>query len=188
MKKIAISGIAGSFSEEAARKYLADEKIEAEITYAVSARGTFEAVTTGAADLGLIPIENSNGGIVLETVYAAGDFMWHLEKIIEIDVQQNLLTLPGVEREQISKIVSHHQALAQCKFYLRRDWAGKDLIEYADTALAARDLAEGKLTPDTAVIASRAAADLYGLNILEPSVQDLKFNFTAFMVISKHKG
>jgi prephenate dehydratase len=185
--KIAISGIAGSFSEEAANKYLADTKLAADIIYAVSARGTFEAVTNGRADLGLIPIENSNGGIVLETVYAMGDYIWHLETTFEIDVQQNLLALPGTRRENIRRIVSHHQALAQCKFYLRREWPDTELIEYADTALAAKDLTEGKLSADTAVIASRTAADLYQLDVLEQGIQDLKFNFTAFMVISKHK-
>jgi prephenate dehydratase len=185
--RIAISGIAGSFSEEAARKYLDEADMDAEIVYAVSARGTFETVTGGSAEYGLVPLENSNGGIVLETVYAMADFTWHIERILEIDVQQNLIAAPGVKRDKITAVVSHHQALAQCKFYLRSDFPDTPLEEYADTALAARDLAEGKLPRTTAVIASRAAAELYHLPILEPGIQDLKFNFTSFMAISPHR-
>jgi prephenate dehydratase len=183
---IAISGIAGSFSEEAAQKFLSDAKIQAEIVYATTARDTFESVASGTTKYGLVPLENSNGGIVLETVQAAADYLYHIEKIFEIDVQQNLIVLPGTKREDITKIVSHHQALAQCKFYLRRDWPKAQHIEYADTALAAKDLAAGSLDAHTAVIAARAAARLYKLEILEPSIQDLKFNYTSFMVITKH--
>jgi prephenate dehydratase len=185
---IAISGIAGSFSEEAARKFIAARHLDAEIVYAVTARDTFEAVSSGRTALGLVPLENSNGGIVLETVKAAADYLYHIEKIFEIDVHQNLIVLPGTQRDSIKKIVSHHQALAQCKFYLRRQWPAAEHIEYADTALAAKDLAAGTLSADTAIIASLAAAELYHLEVLEPSCQDLKFNYTSFMAISKHTG
>lgn len=183
---IAISGIAGSFSEEAARKFLHDSRLEGDIVYATTARNTFEAVASGRTNYGLIPLENSNGGIVLETVYGAADYLYHIEKILEIDVHQNLIVIPGTSRSNIKKIVSHQQALAQCKFYLKRDWPAVEHLEYADTALAAKDLAEGTLSPDTAIIASAAAAELYKLTILEPSIQDLKFNYTSFMAITAH--
>ena len=184
---IAISGIAGSFSEEAARTYLRRSDRKAKIVHAVTARDTFKAAASGDTDLGLVPLENSNGGIVIETVYAAADYLYHIEQILEIDVQQNLIVLPGTPTEAITQIVSHHQALAQCKFYLRRKWPTIEHVEYADTALAAKDLATGKLPPTTAVIASETAANLYQIEILEPSIQDLKFNFTSFMIISMHK-
>jgi len=185
--QIAISGIAGSFSEEAAQKFLSEAKVIANIAYATTACATFESVATGKTQYGLVPLENSNGGIVLETVSAAADFLYHIERIFEIDVQQNLIVKPGVSRDHIKTIVSHHQALAQCKFYLRRNWPAAEHIEYADTALAAKDLAAGRLPADAGIIASRAAAELYKLKILEPSIQDLKFNFTSFMAISKHQ-
>lgn len=186
LPKIAISGIAGSFSEEAAAKFMRVESLQAETVYATTARDTMEMVATGKVQYGVVPLENSNGGIVVETVYASADFLYHIEGILEIDVHQNLIVKSGTKREGIQKIVSHHQALAQCKFYLRRSWPKIEHVEYADTALAAKDLAEGKLEPNVAVIASATAAKLYGLEILEPSIQDLKFNFTSFMIISKH--
>lgn len=185
--KVAISGIAGSFSEEAARKFLADANLTANVVYATTAHATFESVAAGKTQYGLVPLENSNGGIVLETVYAAADFLYHIDRIFEIDVQQNLIVLPGTTRRQVTAIVSHHQALAQCKFYLRRHWPAAEHIEYADTALAAKDLATGKLSVGTAIIASRTAAELYKLEVLESSIQDLKFNFTSFMAISQHE-
>ncbi|HEY6736796.1 MAG TPA: prephenate dehydratase domain-containing protein [Candidatus Saccharimonadia bacterium] len=185
--KVAISGIAGSFSEEAAGKFLRDAELDgAKVIYATTARNTFDAVAKGHVEYGLVPLENSNGGIVIETVYAAADYLYKIERILEIDVHQNLIVLPGTKRQDITQIVSHHQGLAQCKFYLRRDWPAIEHVEYADTALAAHDLAKGKLPKTAAAIASAAAAKLYDLEILEPSIQDLKFNFTSFMVITQH--
>ncbi len=69
--------------------------------------------------------------------------------------------------------------------YLKRKWSGVELAEYEDTAKAAADLASGVLPPTTAVIASKRAAELYGLDLIEESVQDLKFNYTSFVVAER---
>ena len=69
--------------------------------------------------------------------------------------------------------------------YLKRKWGGVELEEYADTAKAAEDLAGGVLPKTTAVIASKKAAEVYGLEILEESIQDLKFNYTSFVAAKK---
>ncbi|HSH31523.1 MAG TPA: prephenate dehydratase domain-containing protein [Candidatus Saccharimonadales bacterium] len=182
---IAISGIKGSFSEEAAGKFLQDQHLDGQIIYATTADTTFKTVLDGRAEYGLVPLENSNGGIVYETVYAMAKYTFTIKAIFEIDVQQNLIVRPGTRREDVRQIVSHQQALAQCRFYLKRGWQGVDMIEYADTALAAKDLADGNLEGNTAVIASKAAAKLFELEILEPSIQDLKFNFTAFLAFTR---
>lgn len=71
--------------------------------------------------------------------------------------------------------------------YLKRMWPTTDLAPYADTALAAKDLAEGVLPKTTAVIASARAAELYGLDILDEKIQDMKFNYTVF-VAAKRKN
>lgn len=182
---IAIAGIAGSFSEEAAHKYLEQNNLEGQINYATTADQTFQEVIAGRAVYGLVPIENSVGGMVYETIYAMAKYTFTIVTILQIDVQQNLLALSGTSIDSITQVVSHPQALAQCRHYLKRRWGSADLQEYADTALAAKDLHEGKLSPTTAVIASRGAATLYGLDILETSIQDLKFNITAFLVFTK---
>ena len=105
--------------------------------------------------------------------------------MFEIDIHQNLLAAKDAKRGDIRTITSHEQALRQCSAYLKREWPQAVLQEYEDTAKAAEDLAAGKLSKTTAVIASRAAADVYGLQILEESIQDLKENFTSFIVASR---
>lgn len=182
--KIALAGIEGSFSEEAALTYARKKGYEPELVYAVTAADCFGAVLKDqTADLGVVALENSNGGVVHETVYAMAQYLFSIEEIFEIDVRQNLMVKPGTNPGDVTLITSHPQALAQCKMYLKRKWSGVDLKEHADTALAAKDLAEGKLPSTAAVIASSRAADLFELEILEPNVQDLKFNFTSFLAI-----
>lgn len=184
--RIGIMGAAGSFSEEAARKYIEKESIaNAEIQYLVSAEKVLTSLEAGESELGIFPIENSNGGIVIEAVHAMASHRFKVKTLFEIDVHQNLMVKKGVNPDQITAITSHDQALKQCRMYLKRKWPGIDLQEYADTAKAAEDLAKGILPETTAVIASKAAAELYGLDIIEESVQDLKFNYTSFLVAER---
>jgi len=184
--RIGISGVEGSFSEEAARTYCRKESIvDFDIAYLISVDGVLAALEAGDIDTGIFPIENSNGGIVIEAVYAMAAHRFTVEKLFEIDVHQNLLVKKGTNPDQITSITSHDQALKQCRMYLKRKWPGIDLTEYADTAKAAKDLAEGTLLATTAVVASKAAAQRYGLDIFEESIQDLKFNYTSFVVAKK---
>jgi len=186
--KIGISGAPGSFSEEAARTYAKKAGIETyELSYLISAENVLSAVENGEIDRGVFPIENSNGGIVIEAVYAMAKHNFEIEKLFEIEVHHNLLVKKGATAESITAITSHDQAIKQCRMYLKRKWPMIDIQEYPDTAKAAKDLAEGTLPPTTAAIASRAAAELYGLDILEESIQDLKFNYTAFLTIKKRE-
>jgi len=185
--KIGISGAKGSFSEEAAREYvkkwLKDRDFEP--IYLISAENVLSAVENGEVDMGVFPIENSNGGIVLEAVYAMSKHVFSIKKIFDIDIRQNLLVKKGTAAEKIKTVTSHEQALKQCKAYLKRKWPKAKLEEYPDTAKAAQDLASGELPATTAVIASRTAAEIYGLKLLEESIQDLKVNFTTFIVAEK---
>lgn len=184
--KIGLSGAEGSFSEEAARFYAEKEGIaDAEFLFLVSVEGVLAAIEAGEIDLGIFPIENSNGGVVIEAVHAMAKHRFSIKKLFEIVVHQNLLALPGVTREEIATITSHDQALKQCRMYLKRQWPSVELVEYEDTAKAAADLSSGALAGTTAAIASRGAAKLYGLSILEESIQDLKFNYTTFIAATK---
>lgn len=182
---IALSGVPGSFSEEAAHKFMLDHALDGSLEYAVTADASLAAVADGKAEYAIVPLENHNGGIVYETVYATARYLYEVVSIFEIDVQQNLIVKPGTKLSDVKQIVSHQQGIAQCRFYLKREFPGAEFIEYADTALAAKDLAAGNFGEHTAVIASRRAAELYNLEIAEPSIQDLKFNFTAFLAVNK---
>ena len=184
--KIGIMGAKGSFSEEAARTFAQKSAIKKfTLEYLVSAENVLAALEEGVIDIGIFAIENSNGGIVIETVHAMAKHRFKIKKIFEIDVHQNLLVKKGVTADKVKSIVSHDQAIKQCRMYLKRMWPKVKLSEYADTAKAAEDLASGKLPASTAVIASRTAAEVYGLDILEESIQDLKFNFTSFIAAER---
>ena len=124
-------------------------------------------------------------GIVIEAVHAMAKYQFAIEKMFDIDVHHMLLVKPGTTASQIKTICSHDQALKQCRMYVKRVWAEADITPYADTAKAAEDLANGTLPDSVAVIAPRRSARLYGLDILEESIQDLKFNYTTFVVAKR---
>lgn len=184
--KVGVMGAKGSFSEQAGEEYLRLEKVAAgEILPLVTAEAVLTAVETGEIDRGIFPIENSNGGIVIEAVHAMAKHRFLIERMFEIDVHHNLLVKPGVTASHVTAITSHDQALKQCRMYLKRLWPEAEIREYKDTAAAAKALHDGELPPTTAVIAPKRCADLYGLEILEPSIQDLKYNYTTFLVAKK---
>ncbi len=186
--KIGVMGAKGSFSEEAGRTYAQKAGIKKfTIEYLVSAENVLTQLEAGDIDIGIFPIENSNGGIVIEVVHAMAAHRFKIKKMFEIDVHHNLLVKKGVTSDKIKTITSHDQAIKQCRMYLKRMWPKVKIREYADTAKAAADLAAGKLPASTAVIAARAAAQVYKLDILEESIQDLKFNYTSFIAAEKFK-
>lgn len=179
--RIGISGAPGSFSQEAALKF----DPAAEIVFLVSVENVLTELEKGTIDRGVFPIENSTGGIVIEAVYAMAKHQFEVEKLFEIEVNQNLIVQKGVTASDITSVTSHDQALKQCRMYLKRMWPDIELVPYADTALAAKDLASGVLPKTTAVVASARAAELYGLDILDEKIQDLKFNYTVFIAAKK---
>lgn len=183
---IGVSGARGSFSEEAAGVYAHKYGLKkSTIKYLITVENVLIALEEGQIDFGIFPIENSNGGVVLEAIHAMARHRFHIKKLFEIDIHHNLLVKKGVATEHIKRIVSHDQALKQCRMYLKRRWPKVKIGEYADTAKAAKDLAKGVLPQTTAVIASLAAARLYKLDTLEESIQDLKFNYTSFIAAVK---
>lgn len=188
IKKVGVSGAIGSFSEQTAIEYFRNKKsLDIEIDYCITADRTLKNVVLGKNDYAVFPIENSNGGIVYESVYAMSKYNFHIKDFFELDVRHCLLVRDSkTKKSQIKKIISHPQAIKQCRMYLKRIWPRVDIIEYADTAKAALDLSRGKLNArDVAVIAPEHCCDLYDLHLLEKSIQDLKFNFTTFIIARK---
>ena len=183
---VGISGDVGSFSEQAANKYCQKNDISNyDLKYLISVKNVLDALDKKDIDLGIFPIENSNGGIVIESVYAISQHIFKIKELFEIPVIHCLLAKPGKKKEDIQTIASHDQALKQCKMYLKRQWKEAHLQETQDTAKAAKNLAEGKLSDNTAVLAPENCAILYGLEVMEKGVQDLKFNFTSFLTVEK---
>jgi prephenate dehydratase len=190
LSKIGVMGIRGSFSEEAALEYARDNELgEVEIVELLSTEGVLSAVERGEVDYGIFALENSNGGVVYESVYAMAAHRFRVVDLFEIDVNHTLLIHPDLAgREQIDRIASHQQAIRQCRMWLRHNFPTTLVTEEADTAEAARMLGAGELPANTAVIAAERCAELFGLRVLERRIQDLKFNFTTFVAAGRTSG
>lgn len=142
------------------------------------------AVEQGEADYGVLPVENSLMGAIHQAIDLLTDTELHVIGEVVVRVSHCLMALHGVEIGDIRKVASQQPALDQCTALIRK--YGWQPIAAHDTAGSAKDLAE-RGARDEAAIASSRAAELYGLNILEREVEDEKFNFTRFMVLSRHE-
>lgn len=174
-KKIAYQGEPGAYSDEAVSALFSDGEAVGFPTF----RLTFEALTLGAVDAAVLPVENSSAGVVQEV----SDLLWELQGLrvvreFVLPVRHCLLGWPG----PVERALSHPQALAQCARYLHDRQIRP--VAFHDTAGAARAVAEQR-QPGTAAIASKAAAARYGLYVLAESIQDDSENRTRFAVIEK---
>jgi prephenate dehydratase len=175
--QIAFQGETGSNSDEACRAHFPDYAPLA----CASFEGAFEAVQSGAAALGLIPVENSLAGRVADVHHLLPHSGLKIigERFKRIHFQ--LMANPGARLDQITVVASHVMALGQCRKLIRRLGAVTEVA--SDTAGAARQLAE-RPDPTRAVIAPALAAELYGLEILERQVEDAPHNTTRFLVMT----
>lgn len=183
--RLGVSGDAGSFSEEAGLLYATREGIDTKIRYCIDMEGVLSALDQKKIDLGIFPVVNSRGGLVQTAFEAMGRHLFKLTGEVWMEVQQCLLVFPGVSKKEIKKIATHPQAISQCERYIKREFPRATLLDWEDTAKAARDLHEGMLEKTTAVIAPTRAAQLYHLKVLEKGIQDQHPNLTTFIVVSK---
>lgn len=142
----------------------------------------FEAVLTGKAKLGMVPIENSQAGRVAEIHNILPRMDVHVVAEYIQPIEHCLLAIKGAQLSNITDIYSHPQALLQCRENLRK--IGAATHPFSNTAQAAKDIANWK-DPSKAAIASPLAAELYGLEILKPHMQDADDNTTVFVIISR---
>ncbi|OKY77337.1 MAG: Prephenate dehydratase [Candidatus Methanohalarchaeum thermophilum] len=163
-------GPKGTFSEKAAREW-SDKKVRLES----SSEDVVKAVEEG--ETGVLPFENSLEGTVLRTVdlLAAHDILIKGEVVIEIDH-----CLLGYSGSEIREVVSHSQALRQCREYLTHELNNIDVRAVSSTAKAVELT---KSEEELAAVAPREAANEYGLDILDEGIQDVKDNLTRFLVL-----
>ncbi len=140
------------------------------------------AVAAGAADCAVIPIENSLHGRVADIHFLLPESGLSITGEHFVRVRHCLLGVPGTRREDVTTAVSHPQALGQCRRRLR-DW-GIAPEAYADTAAAAA-LVAAEGDPAHAAVASRLAAELYGLDVLAEGIEDEAHNTTRFVVLAR---
>ena len=141
----------------------------------------FAAVESGAVDYGVVPIENSIGGSIHRNFDLLLQHQLPIVGEVEVPVVHHLLALPGRSLEDIRRVYSHPQALAQCERFLR-GLAGVEVIATYDTAGSAKMVADQQMT-DAAAIASARAGDVNGLVALRSAIQDNDTNTTRFLVI-----
>jgi arogenate/prephenate dehydratase len=177
--RIAFQGAEGAYSEAAAvRSWPHAETIGFDTFEEV-----FGAVAADRVSHGILPVENSVGGSIHRNYDLLLDHDLPIVAETELPVIHNLLALPGVEIGGIRRVFSHPQGLAQCEQYLRR-LPNVELVATYDTAGSARIIRDQKLT-DAAAIASTRAAELFGLNVVQPAIQDYPDNITRFILIAR---
>ncbi len=143
----------------------------------------FEEVEKGRADYGVVPVENSTEGTVTYTVDMFVDSNLKICGEVLLQISQNLLSRSR-SLQEIKKVYSHPQALAQCRFWLENNIKGAELVPVDSTARAAEYASK---EPQAAAVASEAAATIYDLHIVEPSIQDQCDNYTRFFVIGNQQ-
>lgn len=177
-KRVGFLGPFGTYSEEAARKLFPGNYLF-QPYQAIDA--VIQAVAAAEADAGVVPIENSLEGAVnltLDTLAHDADVFITAE--IVMPVRHNLLTLGD---EDVKIVVSHPQALAQCRKTINRLYPRAELRPVVSTAEAARLVASDR--PGFAAIGSRLAAEMYKLEIRVPDIQDTPTNCTRFVTLEQ---
>lgn len=176
---VAFQGEHGAYSEAAGLSYFgkAVRTMPCETFDAV-----FAAVEASACDYGLVPIENSLAGSIHRNYDLLLRHQLSIVGETYLRVQHCLIGFPGTSKEQIREVISHPQALAQCEGYLKS--LGVSSRAVYDTAGAVRILME-QGDPAVAAIASRQAARVYSMEILDEEIEDDPSNTTRFLVIAR---
>ena len=180
--RIAYQGEPGAYSEAAALRF----RPSAEPLPRATFEAVFAAVEEGAASHGILPIENTIGG----TIHQNYDLLLRHELPIvgevTLPVVHNLLALGGTTHSMLTRVYSHPQGLAQCERFLRT-LQGVEIVATYDTAGSAKMIRDGQLH-DTGAIASQRASEVFGLSVLDASVQDYPDNTTRFLVVGREQN
>lgn len=188
--RVSFQGVHGAYSEQAARKYFP----EAELVPCADFDTAYASVTNLSVDRAVIPIENSLGGSIHVNYDLMMKYRLHIIGEVYHKVRHCLLAQPGVTRDELKRVMSHPQALAQCDNYLTDLGVVKQAVD--DTAGAAKRVSEADPAASEGLdgrdgdaragaIASSLAAELYGLDILDEDCQDNEQNLTRFVVLSR---
>ena len=174
---LAFHGEHGSYGEVAAREWNED-LIPMPCTELVD---LFEAIQSGLYDFGIVPVENTLGGVVGQINEFLIQADLYVVGAVELPIHHCLLALPGTDHRELRMVYSHSQALAQCRQFLSRN--NLEASPYYNTAAAAKMLSENR-PKAAAVIASRLCGDLYDLEIIKENIEDFDRNITRFLVLS----
>jgi prephenate dehydratase len=182
--KVAYFGHPGSFSFQAAHKFV-DKKGDKAFFYPCqSAREVMDYVLIAGA-YGVLPTYNNVGGRVKKHTKLSDKYNDLVIDEVDLKVHHCLIATKKILPGSIKQIYSHPQAFEQCRNYLKSHFKNVVLAPYATTSTAAYDLSHGTLPQDAAVIASDEAAEIYKLKILERNIEDSAKNVTKFKIFHK---
>jgi len=180
--KIAFQGEPGAYSEAAVFEHFAEDASVSSVP-CESFDLVFAAVSSGDCDCGFIPIENSLAGSIHQNYdLLLRNQLWVVGEHF-LRVSHCLIGRPGASLAQVRKVISHPQALAQCDGYLH-SLPGVKIEPVYDTAGSVK-MVSLQQDATVAAIASRRAAQLYGMQVLAESIEDNPANFTRFLIIAR---
>lgn len=179
--RVAYAGTEGAFAHIATGKLFPSAE---KISYG-DFQSAYAAVESGECDVAVLPVENSYNGEVGPVTDLMFSGSLYINSMTDLAVTQDLLVVPGTKMEEIKRVISHPQALGQCARFIRDQ--GWEQIEYPNTAIAARHVAEqGDRT--VAAIASEEAAEIFGLEVLARNINASRSNTTRFAVFSRSEN
>jgi chorismate mutase/prephenate dehydratase len=176
--KVAYLGPEGTFTNLAALRHFGTSATYIPVD---SIKAVFDSTLSGRVNYGVVPVENSNEGVVSYTLDMFMDYDLMIAAEVMLEVSHNLLSKSG-DKSKVKRIYSHPQATAQCRIWLETNMPNIPILEAASTASAAELAAKDE---EAAAVASELAAKIYDLKYIERHIEDYKNNYTRFLVISK---
>jgi len=178
--RVSIQGYEGSFHQEAARVFFGKN---VQVITCDNFRDVVKiASNKKESNGGVMAIENSIAGSILPNYNLLQKSNLKVVGEVYLQIRQNLMVNPGVKLEDIREVHSHTMALQQCYDFLdKHKWK---LVETEDTALSAKHIHQHK-SKHIAAIASKLAAELYGLDMIAPNIHTLKNNYTRFLILQR---
>lgn len=177
--QIAFLGPTGTFSQIAAKKHFGFSLHE---VFCDNIPTIFQAVSEEKASYGVVPIENSIGGLIDITLNQFIDSSLTICGEVTIEIKQCLLS--NTTSEKIHKIYSHQQSLLQCETWLMKNYPEAELIGVASNSQAAKLAAE---ETNAAAIAGEHCAELYNLKVIAKDIENTPNNYTRFLIIGQHQ-
>lgn len=187
---IGIQGGEGSFNEEAVQEFIKAAKIKnAEVKYLFTSEKVLKNLHEGSIDLGQFAIQNSTGGMVLESIEAMAKYKVQIVKQFSIPIKHFLHKHKKAKLEEITTIMSHPQAIKQCRETLDKKYPHLEITsgegELIDHAKVAEYVSKGKLPKSIAILGSKILSDIYGLEVIDKNLQDDSTNYTDFLIVSR---
>ena len=180
MRKIAIQGTLGSYHDIAAHKYFENEEIE--LICCATFEEVFESIRRDSQTIGMTAIENTIAGSLLHNYELLKQSNVQIVGEHKLRISHSICCLPEEGWDDLTEVNSHPIALMQCREFLSQHPQMK-VVEAEDTALSAEIIRRGHLKGHAA-ICSKAAAELYGMKVLQEGIETNKHNFTRFLVVA----